>query len=210
MKKLKIFIAAVALFFPALVVFAHATPLSYVPDASSVLQSAPAQISIRFSERVEPAASTITVYAPDGSRADKNDTKVDSIDPRLLRVSLADKGRGSYAVSWQVVSADDGHFTQGAYVFSVGAPSNNSAAPASSSFQVEHSSSLPEGTIIGIELVGEAALLGLLVVVVFVWRPMRRRHFVSALAEFDTVFLRRLNLILLSGFVLIIGGAARY
>ena len=50
--------------------FAHATPIQYVPAASSVLSQAPTEVQIHFSERVEPRVSSITVLAPDGSRAD--------------------------------------------------------------------------------------------------------------------------------------------
>ena len=100
--------------------FAHATPIQYVPAASSVLSQAPAEVQIHFSERVEPRVSSITVLAPDGSRADLSNSAADPADPRVYRVGLKDGGAGTYTVSWQVISADDGHFAKGAYVFSVG------------------------------------------------------------------------------------------
>jgi len=60
------------------------------------------------------------VFGPDGSRADANDSAIDPTDLRLYRVSMKSNATGTYTVSWQVISADDGHFTKGAYVFSVG------------------------------------------------------------------------------------------
>ena len=100
--------------------FAHATPILYSPAASSVLPKAPAEIQIHFSERIEPRVSSITVLGPDGSRVDMADSAVDRADPRVFGVNLKDAGNGTYTVSWQVISADDGHFSKGAYVFSVG------------------------------------------------------------------------------------------
>ena len=46
--------------------------------------------------------------------------RVDAEDPRVYHVSVKDAGAGTYTVSWEVISADDGHFAKGAYVFSVG------------------------------------------------------------------------------------------
>ena len=50
--------------------FAHATPIQYVPAASSVLLQTPTEVQIHFSKRVEPRVSSITVLGPDGSRVD--------------------------------------------------------------------------------------------------------------------------------------------
>src|SRR5579871_2377632 len=85
-------------------IFAHATPLQYVPAASSVLGRPPAQVAIHFSERVEPRVSSIAVLAPDGSRADLGNSAPDAADPRNLLVSLKDRGPGTYTVSWEVIS----------------------------------------------------------------------------------------------------------
>ena len=78
------------------VAFAHATPVQYVPAASSVLSKAPVEVQIHFSERVEPRASSIIVLAPDGSRADLSNSGPDPADSRVYRVGLKDEGAGSY------------------------------------------------------------------------------------------------------------------
>src|SRR5438046_669599 len=72
--------------------FAHATPIQYVPDASSVLSQTPAEVRIHFSERVEPNVSSIVVFAPDGSRADLPGAGVDGSDPRTYRTALKNGG----------------------------------------------------------------------------------------------------------------------
>src|SRR5580692_8857190 len=94
------------------IAFAHATPLQYVPAASSVLAQAPAKIQIHFSERVEPRVSSIVVIGPSGSRADLADSAPDPADPRVYQVDLKDGGPGNYTVSWEVISSDDGHFAK--------------------------------------------------------------------------------------------------
>jgi copper transport protein len=154
------------------IAFAHATPLHYFPSASSVLVQPPAEIEIHFSERVEPRVSSIIVLAPDGSRADLSNSAVDSADHRTYRVGLKNAGTGTYTVSWEVISADDGHFAKGAYVFSVGI--QKASAPLdSSAFQTVHSSSVPEASTLALELIGNALILGSLVVLAFIWRPLR-------------------------------------
>ncbi|HTM68487.1 MAG TPA: copper resistance protein CopC [Candidatus Binatia bacterium] len=165
---------------------AHATPVTYEPAASSVAATAPAQVRIDFSERVEPAASSIVIYAPDGSRADAGDAAPEPGDARVLAVGVRDAGRGTYTASWQVVSADDGHFTKGAFTFSVGEETAPAAA-AAQGFQISHSSSVPEAVTIWLELLGHAALMALLVLLA-VWRPLRARH---GLGKLDARFQRR-------------------
>ena len=122
---------------------AHATPVQYVPAASSVLSRAPAEVQIHFSERIEPRVSSIVVIAPDGSRADRSNSAADPADPRVFRVGLNDSGAGTYTVSWEVISTDDGHFAKGAYVFSVGNAKPGASADRGG-FQTVHSSGVPE------------------------------------------------------------------
>jgi len=187
--------------------FAHATPLQYVPAASSVLSQAPTTIQIHFSERIEPRVSNITVLAPDGSRADLSNSALDSADPRIYSVGLRDAGAGTYTVSWSVISSDDGHFTKGAYVFSVGMVKPGAAAE-SGGFQTIHSSSVPEALTLAIELIGSALTMGALLVLVFIWRPMRR-HFPDAKSD-ETEFAARFQFLLIVGCVLALAGGLAY
>ncbi len=152
---------------------AHATPIRYVPEASSVLSQAPAEVQIHFSERVEPHVSSIIVFAPDGSRVDFANAALDRADPRIYRVGLKNGGNGTYTVSWQVISADDGHFAKGAYVFSVGSQ-KQAATTENGGFQTVHSSGVPEASTLALELIGDALILGAFIVFAFIWRPMRK------------------------------------
>jgi methionine-rich copper-binding protein CopC/putative copper export protein len=187
--------------------FAHATPLQYVPAASSVLAKAPTEIQIHFSERVEPRVSSITVLAPDGSRADLSNSAPDPADPRIYRVGVKDGGTGTYTVSWEVISADDGHFAKGAYVFSVG-KARPSATTDAGGFQTVHSSSVPEALTLAIELIGDALILGALLVLAFLWRPMRE-HFAEVNSE-EHAFDRRFQILILLGCSLALAGGLAY
>ena len=101
-------------------VWAHAVPRTTLPAANAVLQEAPHEITIRFSERVEPRASSLQVLDSLGRRLDDGTATVVPDDPWLYHVTLPALAAGVYTVSWRVMSADDGHVTEGAYVFAVG------------------------------------------------------------------------------------------
>lgn len=158
---------------PALA-FAHATPVAYEPDPAVTQERMPERVRIRFSERVEPKASGIIVYAPDGSRADAGDAAADPADARVFDVPVADRGEGTYTVSWQVVSADDGHFTKGAFGFSVG---KETAAASAGQLQIRHVTATPQIAATAAEMLGQALLLGAIAVG---WILRRRRHMLGA------------------------------
>ncbi len=101
-------------------VWAHAVPRTSLPSANAVLQEAPREITIRFSERVEAHASSLQVLDSRGTRLDDGTAAVVPADPWLYQVTLPPLDVGVYTVSWRVMSADDGHVTEGAYVFVVG------------------------------------------------------------------------------------------
>ena len=75
-------------------VFAHADLVRSDPAANAVLDQAPSQVTIEFTEAVEPRLSKIEVLYDDGSVADNNDTTRDPADPKVLHVSLKDSRDG--------------------------------------------------------------------------------------------------------------------
>lgn len=179
--------------------FAHATPITYEPEASSLLEKIPERIRIHFSEQVERGASGIIVYAPDGARIDNHDAVVDSEDAHLYSATIKGAGEGTYTVSWQVVSADDGHFTKGAFTFSIG---KESAAPQNTEtqFQIVHSSTAAEAVTLWIELLGQAILLAGLFLYAFLWRPVESRFVFK-----EDIKNKFTKLILIASFLVIIG-----
>ena len=88
------------------------------PDAR--LDTSPPAVVIRFTERVEPRASSLDVLDARGARVSRGDGVVDPENPWRYRVALEPLPPGAYTVSWRVLSADDGHVTSGAHVFTVG------------------------------------------------------------------------------------------
>ncbi|MBY0110569.1 copper resistance protein CopC [Patescibacteria group bacterium] len=152
-------------------VSAHATPVEYVPESSAVLIEAPTEVSIRFSERVEPGASRIQVKDDAGTEITTGEAVVEE-NPYVLSVPVASAEDGAYFVSWSVVSSDDGHFTKGGYAYVIGEgiaiPSSNS-----SSFEVVQISAVPEAFMIFVELLGNSILWGVIVLFASVFRKYR-------------------------------------
>jgi len=143
---------------------AHATPVHYNPDASAVLEAVPAHIHIRFSERIEPAASSIIVFGPDGSRVGEK-LIVDPADAHVAMVDVQRTATGSYAVSWNIMSADDGHSSKGAYSFSVGkADQTTQESPTVVTYRM----SIIEVLSIWLELFGLSLLTGLFVIALLI------------------------------------------
>ena len=90
------------------------------PAANARVDEAPREAVIRFSERIEPRPSTLEVLDARGQRVDRGDARVEPGDPWRYRVTLSPLTPGAYTVAWRVLSADDGHVTHGAHVFTVG------------------------------------------------------------------------------------------
>ncbi|HEX3096976.1 MAG TPA: copper resistance CopC family protein [Usitatibacter sp.] len=108
---------ALALLPPA--AFAHAFLEHAEPRVGSKVDHAPGEVTLRFSESLEPAFSTVEVLDAAGHRVDRNDRKVDPKDAAVMRVSVPPLGPGKYRVKWRALSADT-HVTQGDFTFEVG------------------------------------------------------------------------------------------
>jgi copper transport protein len=100
---------------------AHAELEETAPAAGSVVPAAPSQVSVTFSEPVTLSLGRIVVMGPDGHPAQAGPPTTGTGDQVLvpLRHGL---GRGTYLVSYRVVSAD-GHPVAGGFTFSIIAPS---------------------------------------------------------------------------------------
>jgi copper resistance protein C len=89
------------------------------PRVGSVVASAPAKLSLWFTQDVEPAFSKIEVRDVNGVRVDDGPVDVDPTESTLLHVALKTLPAGSYEVRWQVLSVDT-HRTEGHFRFDVG------------------------------------------------------------------------------------------
>ena len=108
-------VASLALTVPA---SAHAFLDHAAPPVGSSLQTAPRELSLWFTENLEPAFSSVTVRDAQG-RTVSGKAHVDARDHRLLHVPLKAVGPGSYRVNWHVLSVDT-HKTEGNYGFTIG------------------------------------------------------------------------------------------
>jgi copper transport protein len=99
---------------------AHGVPAAMDPAPNVRLDASPPEVVIRFTERVEARPSTLEVLDARGQRVDQGGAIVDPADPWRYRVALPSLPSGAYTVSWRVLSADDGHVTSGAHVFTIG------------------------------------------------------------------------------------------
>ncbi|MDX3366468.1 MULTISPECIES: copper resistance protein CopC [Streptomyces] len=105
---------------------AHAALTGSDPREGAVVDEAPAQVSLTFSESVSMDDDSLRVLDPRGERVD--DGKPSGTGGATYSVKLhAGLPDGTYTVTYQVVSADS-HPVAGAYTFSVGAPSETSVA----------------------------------------------------------------------------------
>jgi len=89
----------------------HASPL-----VGSTVRTAPREVVLWFTEKLEPAFSRVTVQNAAGARVDRGNSHASG---NQLRVSLGALPPGTYRVMWRVVSVDT-HATEGDFTFRVG------------------------------------------------------------------------------------------
>lgn len=106
---------------------AHANLVGTTPVSGSQLDQAPAEVRLRFSERVSVAPDGIALLDGDGAEIATEPAAPAPDDPQVVVVPMpADLPDGSYIVSFRVVSADS-HPVAGALVFGVGVPAGSLA-----------------------------------------------------------------------------------
>ncbi len=107
-------------------VSAHAALTGSDPQQGAVVDEAPAQVSLTFSEQVAMSDDSVRVLDPKGKRVDTGKTSGQGGNSYAVKLhsGLPD---GTFTVTYQVVSADS-HPVSGAFTFSIGAPSKTSVA----------------------------------------------------------------------------------
>lgn len=89
----------------------HASPL-----VGSTVSAAPHELTLWFTQNLEPAFSSVEVTGPNGARVDAGKARIGG---NTMRVALRPSGPGSYRVHWRALSVDT-HTTQGTFSFHVG------------------------------------------------------------------------------------------
>ncbi|WP_151478848.1 copper resistance CopC/CopD family protein [Streptomyces albicerus] len=115
-----------ALLAGAVPVSAHAALTGSDPQQGAVVDEAPSQVSLTFSEKVAMSDGSVRVLDPKGERVDAGKTSEQGTNTYAVKLhsGLPD---GTFTVTYQVVSADS-HPVSGAFTFSIGAPSKTSVA----------------------------------------------------------------------------------
>ena len=111
-------VVAVALAVPA-AAWAHAALLRTSPAATSVVNTSPAQLTLTYSEAVEPRFAIVSVSDAAGHQHAAGRPHRSPSNPDELVQRLDHLDQGWYLVFWRVISAD-GHPVRGAYTFAVG------------------------------------------------------------------------------------------
>lgn len=95
---------------------AHATLDHAEPRVGNTVATPPPEVTLWFTQQLEPAFSSITVTDSAGKRVDTGKTRVEGSQ---MAVSLRPGGSGTYHVKWHVLSVDS-HTTEGNFTFQVG------------------------------------------------------------------------------------------
>ena len=96
---------------------AHAFLKTAAPAVGSTVPQAPSQVSIEFTEGVEPKFSTIAVQDAAGASVASGDARILGSNTHLA-VGLKPLQPGTYRVVWHVTAVDT-HKTEGSFTFTV-------------------------------------------------------------------------------------------
>lgn len=95
---------------------AHAFLDHAEPRVGNKVASAPHEVTLWFTQKLETAFSIITVTNAAGQRVDTGKPRISG---NQMSVSLRPGGTGTYHVMWRVLSADT-NTTDGSFTFQVG------------------------------------------------------------------------------------------
>ena len=95
---------------------AHAFLDHTEPRVGSTVPTAPRELSLSFTQNLEPAFSSVEVSDANGTRVDLGKP---SVSASVMRIRLKQLSAGTYRVRWHVLSVDT-HTTEGSFTFQVG------------------------------------------------------------------------------------------
>jgi methionine-rich copper-binding protein CopC len=109
--------SALLILVAAEVAWAHAFLDHAEPRVGSSVATAPRQLSLWFTQNLEPAFSTVEVQNSGGGRVDVGKPRIGPAN--VMRVGLRPLPPGTYKVLWHALSVDT-HTTEGSFSFHVG------------------------------------------------------------------------------------------
>jgi copper transport protein len=99
---------------------AHATLVKSQPTAGALLEAAPRELMLEFSEDLDPRFSSVQLRNSADQVVNAGPGVVDPAAPHILHLALGDLPKDSYTAVWKVRSSVDGHLTEGSVPFGVG------------------------------------------------------------------------------------------
>lgn len=149
-------------------VFAHAVPEFSNPAPNALLQEQPDNLIIQFNEPIVANLSRIELLTQAGETVAVGSVELIDANGRTLAVALPKLEQGAYLVSWQVLSAVDGHTTSGTFSFGLGVAATAVSGESSVTAQLSVLSAAARW----LTLTGIALLMGLFAFRLFVWNPI--------------------------------------
>jgi copper resistance protein C len=95
---------------------AHAMLDHAEPRVGNKVATPPREVTLWFTQKLEPSFSSIAITDSAGKRVDTGKTRVSGSQ---MSVALRPGGSGTYHVKWRVLSVDT-HTTDGSFTFQVG------------------------------------------------------------------------------------------
>ena len=118
--------AMIAVLLPGAPAWAHNALAEASPDKNATVKKAPAEVKLRFLQKLNPDHTTITVSNAGKQAVPTSDPEVKGTTGTVTFTEPL--AGGDYTVAYQVVSTD-GHTVKGSYQFTVaGAPATSPAA----------------------------------------------------------------------------------
>jgi len=111
----KILLALVPLLLSGAAAHAHAYLDHASPRVGSTVRTAPRQVTLSFSQKLESSFSSAQVTDASGARVDQGAR----VSGTQINVSVKPLPPGTYRVHWKVLSVDT-HTTEGNFTFRVG------------------------------------------------------------------------------------------
>jgi copper transport protein len=160
----RIFILSL-LFLFSLPALAHSNVLSIEPNIHQTFASAPPEIRMTFTEPVEAQFSRMDVTNNQGELVPLPPATVP--EPNSLVLDSSSLQAGVYTVAWRVVSASDGHPSEGSFPLRIG----SNAAVISSIEPQSDSIPVDSAGLRGFNFLSLALLMGAVTFPLLIWKP---------------------------------------
>ncbi len=175
---LSLLVVAAALAFAASRAQAHGVQVVSDPAPNTQLAETPAQISVTFSEPIEPAVSTIQLWDQSAEQLPLGELEFPSSTKMVVHVP-SELPSGIYTTIWRNLSTVDGHTWSGSFTFTILGPGGEVPGGAAPTLQglaqpPSNNPSTLESAARWVVLLGSAVMLGGAAYVLFVVFPSAR------------------------------------